>query len=322
MAAIPFVPRIDDAPHGVPEQLSPLVQRIICANPSKFTYRGTGTYVVGGRECVVIDPGPRVDSHRDALAAALAGRKVVGIVITHCHGDHSPLSAWLKEETGAPTYAIGPHRVVEGWTEDDDHDPSEEDDDSSVDESEEEKEGLDVSFSPDITVADGETFLQTGEFALQAVHTPGHTSNHLCVALPQEHTLFSGDHVMGWSTTIVSPPDGDMAAYFDSLHKVLGRGDALLRPTHGGPVTDPGPYVQALLAHRVERERQVLNRLAAGVDTIPAMVKELYADVDRKLHRPARRSIWSHVLKLHDEGRVRVVGGGEPRLLARYEPNG
>ena len=320
MAAIPFVPPIDDAPYGVAESMSPLVQRVICRNPGKFSYHGTGTYILGGNECVVIDPGPRMDAHRDALAAALSGRTVVGIVVTHCHGDHSPLSAWLRAETGAPTYAIGPHRMFEGWTEDDDHDPSEEDEDSTGDENEEEKEGLDVDFVPDITVADGETFLRTREFTLRAVHTPGHTSNHLCVAMPEESTLFSGDHVMGWSTTIVAPPDGDMAAYFDSLHKVIGRSDAVLRPTHGGPVTDPQPFLRALLDHRIERENQVLAQLAAGVDTIPGIVKVLYAGVHRRLHRPARRSIWSHMLKLHAEGRVRVSGDGEPRLLARYEP--
>ena len=319
MAAIPFVPRIDDAPYGVAEAMSPLVQRVICRNPGKFSYHGTGTYIIGGDTCVVIDPGPRVDSHRDALASVLKGRTVAGIVITHCHGDHSPLAAWLKSETNAPTYAIGPHRIFDGWTEDDDHDPSEEVDDPDVDDSEEEKEGLDTDFAPDISVKDGETFLRTAEFSLQAVHTPGHTSNHLCVAMPEESTLFSGDHVMGWSTTIVAPPDGDMAAYFDSMHKVIGRHDALLRPTHGGPITDPQPYLRALIAHRVERENQVIDQLRAGTDTIPAIVKELYANVDIRLHRPARRSIWSHMLKLHAEGRVRAADGGEPRLLARYE---
>ena len=315
---IPFVPRIDDAPYGTVEQLSPLVQRVICRNPNKFTYHGTGTYIVGGQECAVIDPGPRVESHRVALAAALEGRTVVGIVITHCHGDHSPLAAWLKETTGARTFAFGPHRMIDGWTEEDDHDPSEETEEDKGDE-EEEKEGLDIDFRPDVTVADGETFLRTSEFTLTGVHTPGHTSNHLCVALAEEGTLFSGDHVMGWSTSVVSPPDGDMAAYFASLHKVIARNDALLRPTHGGPITDPQPYLRALLQHRTDRENQVLEQLRAGNRTIPAMVKVMYANVDKRLHRPARRSVWSHMLKLHAEGRVRVVDGGAPRLLAEYE---
>lgn len=313
--AIPFVPRIDDAPYGVAEQVSPLVQRIICANPSKFTYRGTGTYVVGGQRCVVIDPGPRVDSHRDAIAAALRGRTCTAIVVTHCHGDHSPLAEWLKHETGAPTVAIGPHRVVEGWVEEDDRDPSEEVDDGG----EEEKEGLDLAFVPDIAVTDGETICAGDGFTLRAVHTPGHTSNHLCVALDEERTLFSGDHVMGWSTTVVAPPDGNMAEYFESMRKVIGRSDEVLRPTHGGPVTEPAPFLEAYLVHRTERENQVIDRLRAGVATIPEIVKVLYADVDIRLHRPARRSVWSHVLKLHAEGRVRTLDGGPPRLLAGYE---
>jgi glyoxylase-like metal-dependent hydrolase (beta-lactamase superfamily II) len=212
--------------------------------------------------------------------------------------------------------------MVEGWTEDDDHDPSEEDDEKPTGDSaaDEEKEGLDTDFRPDITVRDGDTILSTGGITLRAVHTPGHTSNHLCVELAEESTLFTGDHVMGWSTTVVSPPDGDMAAYFDSMRKVIGRGDSLLRPTHGGPVTDPQPFLRAYLQHRVDREEQVLSQLRSGTRTIPAMVKVLYADVDKRLHRPARRSVWSHVLKLHAEGRVRVAGGGEPRLLAEYEP--
>ena len=317
MAGIPFVPRIDDAPYATVEQMSPLVQRVICRNPSKFSYHGTGTYIIGTRQCVVIDPGPRIDSHRDALAGALEGRELIGIVVTHCHGDHSPLSAWMKDEYSVPTYAFGPHRMVEGWTEEDDHDPSEEDDTGQEDA--EEHEPLDVDFRPDITVVDGQTILRTREFSLDAVHTPGHTSNHLCVSMPEESTLFSGDHVMGWSTTIVSPPDGDMAAYFDSVRKVIGRSDALLRPTHGGPVTDPQPFLHALLEHRIERENQVIGQLRAGVTTIPAMVKVLYANVDKRLHRPARRSIWSHMLKLHAEGRVRVADGGSARLLADYE---
>lgn len=316
---IPFVPRIDDAPYGVCEQISPLVQRVICKNPGKFTYHGTGTYIVGGDNCVVIDPGPRMDAHRDALAAAVKGRKVVGIVITHCHGDHSPLSAWLKSETGAPTYAFGPHRLFPDWVEEDDHDPSEEEGEVEPEESEEEKEGLDTDFRPDVTVSDGETFLRTKDFSMTAVHTPGHTSNHLCVAVPEESTLFTGDHVMGWSTTVVSPPDGDMAAYFESIRKVMGRRDAVLRPTHGGPVTDPAPYLAALLQHRIERENQVLAQLHVGNRTIPAMVKVMYADVHKRLHRPARRSVWAHMIKLHTEGRVRTVDGGAPRLLAEYE---
>lgn len=320
--AIPFVPRIDAAPYAVPEQVSPLVQRVIARNPSKFTYHGTGTYIVGTTDVVVIDPGPRMDTHRDALWAALRGRTVRGIVVTHCHSDHSPLAEWLHAETSAPRYAIGPHQVYEGFVEEDDHDPSEDDEaeaDSGDDSVEtEERETIDLAFSPDVPVVDGETFLRTKEFALTAVATPGHTSNHLCVAMDVDAALFTGDHVMGWSTTVVSPPDGDMAAYFDSLRKVIGRSDRVLWPTHGGPVTDPRPFLAAYLEHRVQRERQIVDQIAVGNDTIPGIVKVLYANVDKRLHRPARRSVWSHLRKLVAEGVVSTVDGAEPRLLGTY----
>ena len=184
MAAIPFVPRIDDAPYATSQQLSPLVRRVIAENPSKFTYRGTGTYIIGTHDVVVVDPGPRLDSHRDALQRALEGLNVVGIVVTHCHADHSPLAQWLKQSTGAPTYALGPHAdvVFDADEEEDDDD----DFDEADSQSDEPRETIDTDFQPDITVADGEVFLTTGEFSLLAVATPGHTSNHLCVALPED----------------------------------------------------------------------------------------------------------------------------------------
>ena len=319
--AIPFVPRIDDAPRGEVQQMTPLIQRVIANNPSKFTYHGTGTYIIGGQQCVVIDPGPRVESHRVALERALVGREVVGIVVTHCHGDHSPLAAWMHEMTGAPRFAIGPHRVIEGWEEEDDHFPDEEDSDetaASDSSEEEEKETLDLDFAPDIAVRDGEQILTTDEFSLVAVATPGHTSNHMCVAMPEENTLFTGDHVMGWSTTVVSPPDGDMRSYIESMHKVIGRRDGILWPTHGGPVTDPQPFLAAYLEHRLERERQIVAQIAAGNDTIPGIVKVLYASIDKRLHRPARRSVWSHLRKLVEDGVVVTTDGGSPRLLGTY----
>ena len=321
--SIPFVPRIDDAPYGTVEQVAPLIQRVIARNPSKFTYHGTGTYILGTDRVVVIDPGPLLDSHRDALTGALRGRTVVGIVVTHCHSDHSPLAGWLRDHTGAPTIAIGPHGEYPGWVEEDDHDPSEdepEEADEKADTEEEERESHDSAFLPDVTVRDGEEFLVTDEFRLVAVHTPGHTSNHLCVAMQPGDVLFTGDHVMGWSTSVVGPPDGDMRAYMESLRKVMDRNAAVLWPTHGGAVTDPRPYLRALLAHRLERERQIVEQVAAGNGTIPGIVKVLYANVHKRLHRPARRSVWSHVRKLVDDGVLVTVDGGEPRLLGEYAP--
>lgn len=315
--AIPFVPRIDDAPYAVIEQLSPLVQRVIAKNPSKFSYHGTGTYLLGTQDVVVVDPGPILDSHRDALIGALAGRNVAGIVVTHCHSDHSPLTEWLHKYSGATRYAIGPHRTFEGWVEEDDHDSSE-DDLTAEKETDEERETTDLAFSPDVAVKDGDNFLSTSEFSLQAVATPGHTSNHLCVAMSTERALFTGDHVMGWSTTIVAPPDGDMRQYIDSMHKVINRTDEVLYPTHGGPVTDPHPFLLAYLEHRLEREKQIVAQISSGNNTIPGIVKVLYAQINLQLHRPARRSVWSHLRKLCDDGVVATVDGLPPRLLGEY----
>jgi len=319
VAGIPFVPRIDGTPYGVVEQVSPLLQRVIARNPSKFTYYGTGTYIIGTKKVVVVDPGPKLDTHRNALATALTGREVVGIAVTHCHSDHSPLTEWLKQFTGAPTFAIGPHRLIEGYVEEDDHDPSEDEpEDKTPADEEEERETLDTAFVPDVTVLDGQKFISTDEFDLIAVHTPGHTSNHMCVALPQESALLTGDHIMGWSTTVVSPPDGDMRSYFHSLQKVIDRGDKILWPTHGGAITDPQPFLRAYMEHRLEREAQIVDQLRQGNCTIPTIVKVLYAQVPKKLHRPARRSVWSHMRKLVEDGVVVVADGGEPRLLAEY----
>jgi glyoxylase-like metal-dependent hydrolase (beta-lactamase superfamily II) len=208
--------------------------------------------------------------------------------------------------------------VYEGFIEEDDHDPSEDDPDEKQPESDEEKETIDMAFTPDYAVVDGERFFSTSQFSLTAVATPGHTSNHLCVAMDTENALFTGDHVMGWSTTVVSPPDGDMRQYFESMQKVIARTDSILWPTHGGPVTEPAPFLAAYYEHRLERERQIVNQIAMGNNTIPGIVKVLYASVNKQLHRPARRSVWSHLRKLVEDGVVHTADGGLPRLLGEY----
>lgn len=311
MAGIPFVEPLDTFAYGLVDRISPLVSRVIAENPSKFTYRGTGTYIIGRDDVVVVDPGPEIDSHRAALERALEGRRVHGIVVTHCHSDHVPLSYWLRDVSGAATYAFGRHpRPDSAEVFDDDPDPDEE----SVDEGKpkgdgeaEEREHTDFDFVPDVLVADGETFLSVDEWSLTGVHTPGHTSNHLCVHLDVENALFTGDHIMGWSTTVVSPPDGNMSDYMASVRKLMQRTDAILYPTHGNPVRDPAPFLAAYLAHRIERENQIVALLRRGPSTIRQMVDVLYADVRRELHKPARRSVLSHMLKLHAEGVVTVV---------------
>ncbi len=325
--------------YGVSAPVAPLVRRVIAENPSKFTYHGTGTYIVGGNsagkgDVVVIDPGPRLDSHRDALAAALAGCNVRAILITHCHADHSPLAAWLAAETGASTFAFGPHGD-DAW--DIGEDPPEVlaaeereaadrralaeaagadavGDEPVVDES------TDREFRPDVTVDTGDVVASGSRWTMTALHTPGHTSNHTCFTLDDgtSRTIFTGDHVMGWSTTVVSPPDGDMADYLDSLRTVAGRGDDVAIPTHGPPIHGPSTFVAQLIDHRLERERQVLDAVRSGFDTIPAIVERLYVDVRRELFKPARRSVLAHLVKLVDDGIVVVEGAQRPRLEAVY----
>ena len=319
MSAIPFV-TLDDPRYGVAVQVSPLVRRVIANNPSKYTYLGTGTYIVGHGDVAVIDPGPTIDGHRDALAAALAGERVRTIVVTHCHGDHSPLAAWLHETTGAPTVAFGPHGAVDEEPDEPDPDDVAADDAAEApDPHDEPKETLDLAFDPDLRVADGEVAATGPGYTLRAVHTPGHTSNHMCYALDEARALFTGDHVMGWSTTIVSPPDGDMRGYIDSLRKVQGRADAVLWPTHGAPVTDPAPFLQAYLDHRLEREAQVLEMVRAGVTKIVDIVDILYVDVKPELHKPARRSVLAHLVKLVDDGHV-ACDTEKPRVRSIYTP--
>jgi glyoxylase-like metal-dependent hydrolase (beta-lactamase superfamily II) len=294
---IPFV-TLDAPRYGEAVQVSPLVRRVIANNPSKYTYFGTGTYIVGGSEAAVIDPGPDLDEHRAALQAALAHVHVRAILVTHCHSDHSPLAQWLATETGAPTIAFGPHVLA--------HDDS--DIDPNIEEGVTLEEAIDIAFDPDVRVADGDVAAAGDGWTIRGVFTPGHTANHMCYALEEERSLFTGDHVMGWSTTVVSPPDGDMRAYIDSLRKVMGRHDASLWPTHGAPITEPQPFLHAFLEHRLEREAQVLAAVRSGTATIEAIVKVLYADVREELHKAAGRSVLAHLVKLVDDGAVTVDG--------------
>lgn len=322
--SIPFV-TLAEPRYGEPVQLTSRITRLVAENPSKFTYHGTGTYIVGeGRQVAVVDPGPQLDSHRDALAAALRGREVVAICITHCHADHSPLAAWLTAETGAPTIGFGPHPRLD----DPDADEPITGGDGGTGEGTEDAAGgaavveetTDYDFEPHQRVADGELAIAGPGFTLRAVHTPGHTSNHLCFALAEEDALFTGDHVMGWSTTVIAPPDGDMAAYLDSLRRVMARTDRVLWPTHGAPVTEPGPYLEAFLAHRLDREAQVLAAVRSGRAEVAEMVALLYADVREELHKPAGRSVLAHLVKLVADGLVTIDDDARPSLKASYRP--
>ena len=275
--------------------ISPLVRRLVARNSGPFTAWGTGTYVIGHGEVAVIDPGPLEDDHIDGLIAALAGERITHLVVTHTHLDHSPAAAPLAKRTGARVVGCAPHGARGDTTE----------------------AGADYDFAPEDRLLDGEG-VAGPQWTLTAVATPGHTSNHLCYSLAQEGALFTGDHVMGWSTTVVSPPDGDMAAYMKSLEKLLVRDEGVYYPTHGAPITRPKDYVRQLIVHRREREAQILECVTGGCDTIDAMVARLYADVDARLHRAAGRSVLAHLQKLVDEGRIlEVVAAGTSRFRPR-----
>ena len=318
MTEIPFVRDVEFA-YGRVDVLSPLVRRVVAHNPSKFTYLGTGTYLVGRGDVAVIDAGPAQPEHVDAILAALApGEHVTALVVTHTHTDHSPATALLQARVGTSTYGFGPHGpvavddptdvVVFGDAEADATTRGDPKDDSL-------REGADTDFRPDHKLRHGDVVSGDG-WTLEAVHTPGHTSNHLCYALPEERTLFTGDHVMGWSTSVIGPPDGNMADYLASLRLLLDRDDAVYLPTHGPPVTEPHALVRAFIAHREERTGQILAELAKGPTTIARLVPKLYRDVSKALWRPAAASIYAHLLQLVGDGRV--VCEGEPRRTSTY----
>ena len=292
---IPFVRELDFE-YGRCEPVSPLIRRVIARNPGPFTFTGTGVYIVGRGEVAVIDPGPDLPEHFEALKAALAGERVTHVLVTHHHLDHSPLAHPLARAFGAQVHGLpapAPHANDAPALE----------------------EGADDRFRPDVILADGEVLSGPG-WTLEAITTPGHTSNHLCFALKEENALFSGDHIMGWSTTVITPPDGDMGNYFASLEKVKARGFSTLWPTHGAPVREVGPFIDAYIAHRRAREAQILEALGAGLTTIKAMVPSLYATVDPRLHPAAAHSVLAHMIQLVREGRV--VSSAEPTLDTAY----
>lgn len=293
--AIPFV-RTYDFEYGVAAQLSPLVQRVIANNPGPFTYTGTGVFIIGTDSVCVIDPGPTTPDHIAALDKALEGRTVSHIVVTHHHVDHSPLAKPLAEQHGCQVYGYGlqPTPPQDGEVR--------------------LEAGDDLAFKPDVEIRNGHVINGDG-WTLEAIHTPGHTSNHLCYALKEENTLFSGDHIMGWSTSVVSPPDGHMGDYLKSLQTVLGRNFETIRPTHGPAITDVQNFVQAYIDHRLARENQILGALDTGLHNIGEIVALLYKDVDKRLHPAAAHSVLSHLIHLRETGRVTADGKDNLRQI-------
>jgi len=270
---------------GIAQTQHPLVRRLLAANAGPFTYTGTQTYLVGTRDVAVIDPGPDLPGQVDAILGAIGDAKLKAIVCTHTHRDHSPAAAELKARTGAPIIGCAPLVL-------DDSGPRAD-------------AAFDRTYVPDDVLADGAILSGEG-WTLEALHTPGHTSNHVCFALPEAKALFTGDHVMGWSTTVVSPPDGNMAQYMDSLDRLMARDqDDVYYSAHGDPIDRPQRFVRGLAGHRKQREGQILRLLEKNVGVIPTMVEQMYVGVDKALYPAAGLSVLAHLIDLQTRGIVR-----------------
>ncbi len=297
-ASVPFL-ESDKPSYGVVTDESALVRKIMAPNPGPYTFWGTGTFIVGRGQVAVIDPGPLVPEHIEAIEAVVRGEQVSHILVTHTHLDHSPAARPLAEKTGAPIFAFGPHGS--GRT-------------AGLDDQEVEA-GADRAFEPDQRLTHGARLEGSG-WTLEGLHTPGHTSNHMCFALLEENTLFSGDHIMGWSTTVISPPDGDMALYLGSLEAVQARGFDIIRPTHGPAIEAVQSYLNALIGHRFDREREILAALGAGIQSIDDIVAAVYIGLAKDLFPAAALSVLAHLIWLVDKDLV--MADPQPRLSARF----
>ena len=283
--------------YGEVAELSTNIRRVIANNPGPFTLYGTGTYILGRGNVAVIDPGPPDPAHIEAITAATDGERITHVLVTHTHMDHSPGCRLLRETTDAPTYGYGPHGA------------------GKIEQGVPVEEGGDMDFAPDVKVADGDVIEGDG-WSVECVYTPGHTSNHICYQLRQERALFTGDHVMGWSTSIVSPPDGDMKSYMASLRRMLDRNDSVYWPTHGPAIRRPKPHVQAFIAHRLEREAEIRACLARGIENIREMVPIMYAALPEFMYPAAARSVFAAMLYMVERGEARC--DGEVALDAAY----
>ena len=281
--SIPFVKDFDFK-YGECSVMSPLVKRVIANNPGPFTYTGTGVYIIGNKEVAIIDPGPNTPEHKNAIKKALRGKKVTHIFLTHHHLDHSPLAKPLALEYGCNIYGLSIDIKKRNSF------PSLE-------------AGEDNTFKPDIDVKCGDLF-KGGEWTIEAIHTPGHTSNHVCYALKEENLLFSGDHIMGWSTSVVSPYEGHMGDYINSLKKIKERDFSIIFPTHGTYIDKVDSFIDAYINHRYYREKQIIEALKTGSGLILDIVKKLYLDLDKRLYPAAAHSVLSHLIYLREKGVV------------------
>ncbi len=296
---IPFNRVLDLVP-GVVDHVVPGVRRILADNPGPFTFKGTLSYLVGNGKVAIIDPGPRDARHTAALLDAVRGETVTHIIVTHTHRDHSPGATAIHAATGAPTYGEGPHRLSRPLF---------------IGETKRLDTGADSEFVPDHRIADGDVITGDG-WSLEAVATPGHTANHMALALKGTDVLFSGDHVMGWSTSIVAPPDGSMSDYMASLHRLVARSETIYLPGHGDMIRDAPEFVARYIAHRRGREASILHRLGKGEADIPSLVRAIYIGLDPRLVGAAALSTLAHLEDLNARGLV--VTEGAPSISGRY----
>jgi glyoxylase-like metal-dependent hydrolase (beta-lactamase superfamily II) len=296
---IPFDKRFELAPETV-EEVAPGVRRLLANNPGPFTFKGTVSYVVGRGQVAIIDPGPLDETHIAALLDAVRGETVTHVFVTHTHRDHSPAVPRIKAATGALVLAEGPHRAARPL---------------HVGEALRLDASNDTEFKPDHALADGEIVTGQG-WTIEAVTTPGHTANHMAFAFKEADLLFSGDHVMAWSTPVVAPPDGAMSDYMASLHKLASRPEAIYLPGHGGAVSEAPRFVQHYIRHRQGRESSILHRLANGEADIPTLVRAIYIGLDPRLVKAAGLSVLAHLEDLVTRGLVATEG--EPSIEGRY----
>lgn len=288
MKSVPPFNREFNYKNGMLERVAPGLRRIVAPNAGPFTFKGTNTYVIGEGEVAVVDPGPEDDTHRAALLKGLDGERVAAILLTHAHPDHSLGIPKLKAVTGAQTYGFGRAggetlRTPSG------------------------KDVIDTSFKPDRRLVDGEK-LNLGGVAIEVLHTPGHAPDHLCFALSEAGALLSGDHVMGWNTSVIAPPEGNMGDYMRSLDQLLHRSEKSYFPGHGGRVDEPQRLVKAFIVHRRWREQEIFDCIAQGVNTVRRIVPRIYAQLDGALHDAAAFAVYAHIEHLHETGRVRSQG--------------
>ncbi len=320
--------------YGEVLDIAPGVRRLVANNPNPFTFKGTGVYILGRGEVAIIDPGPSMDDHLDALLGGLATDEVVShVLVTHTHSDHTAGVPKLVERTGARTYGFGPHGPVP------DSDPMEQvtfdeyftaEEKATIEKQwadipdELKREGPDTNFVPDVAVSHGDV-IAGANWSVEVVHTPGHTSNHICFALRSgealtqsaQRILFTGDHVMGWATSVIAIPDGDLFDYMASLRLLLDRDDTVYWPTHGPAIQEPHAYVRSFIEHRRSRENQIVAALAINSSTIKDLVPTMYAETDKRLWRAAASSVFSHLVALHREGRV-SCDAHEPSLITTW----